>query len=233
MFTGCCYKYSLQLREADSSTAPSTSESATFTNVAEPQTLNDDELLAEIDPYSKTNVSRKRPNKRRCKSAIITDTPEKEKLVSRCKKVPQKRPERTVSSSSKSNISMHLLSDSTSENKSSTSTISATTSSRGFVECHIKIGDFAVVKVFSAEGKHKNFIGKIRNGPGEDGGYEVNFMKQSEKIKHGFQFPEKVDIASVLLNDIVKLLLKPTSVAPTKQLCGVFKFACNLSFYGL
>ena len=35
----------LQLDEADSSTAPSTSESATFTNVAEPQTLNDENLL--------------------------------------------------------------------------------------------------------------------------------------------------------------------------------------------
>ena len=56
-------------------------------------------------------------------------------------------------------------------------------------------------------------------------------MKQSEKIKHGFQFPEKVDIASVQLNDIVKLLPKPTSVATTKRLRGVFKFACDLSFY--
>ena len=55
----------LQLDEADSPTAPSTSESATFTNVAEPQKLNDEELLAEINPYPKANVSQKRPNKRR------------------------------------------------------------------------------------------------------------------------------------------------------------------------
>ena len=68
----------LQLDEADSSTAPSTIESAaTFKNVAEPQTLNDEELLAEINLYPTANVSQKRPNKRRCKSAIITDTPEK------------------------------------------------------------------------------------------------------------------------------------------------------------
>ena len=58
-------------------------------------------------------------------------------------------------------------------------------------------------------------------------------MKQSERIKNGFQFPEKVDIASVQLNDVVKLLPKPTSVATTKQLCGVFKFAYGLSFYEL
>ena len=113
---------------------------------------------------------------------------------------------------------MHLLSDSTSDNQSSTTTISATTNSRGSMECQIKIGDFAVVTVFSAEGKHKNFIEKLCNRPDEDGDYEVNFMKQSEKIKHGFQFPEEVDIASVLLNDIVKLLSKPTSVATTKRL---------------
>ena len=72
----------LQLDEADSSTAPSTSESATFTNVAEPQTLNDEQLLAEINPYPKANVSQKRPNKSIFKSAIITDTPEKKKSFS-------------------------------------------------------------------------------------------------------------------------------------------------------
>ena len=71
----------LQLDEADSSTAPSTSESATFTNVSEPQTLNDEKLLAEINLYPKANVSQKRRNKRRCKSAIITDTPEKKKFL--------------------------------------------------------------------------------------------------------------------------------------------------------
>ena len=54
----------LQLDEADSSTAPSTSESAaTFINIAEPQTLNEEELLVEINPYPKANVSQKRPNK--------------------------------------------------------------------------------------------------------------------------------------------------------------------------
>ena len=127
---------------------------------------------------------------------------------------------------------MHL-SESTSDNESSTSTISATTSSRGSVECRIKIEDFAVVKVFSAQGKNKNFIGKIYNEPDKDGDHEENFMKQSEKIKHGFQFPEKVDIASVPLNDIIKLLRKPTSVATTKRLCDVFKFARDLSFYAL
>ena len=92
---------------------------------------------------------------------------------------------------------------------------------------------FCCGKSFSAEGKQKNFLGKICNGPDEDGDYEINFMKQSEKIKHGFQFPEKVDIASVQLNDIVKLLPEPMSVTTTKRLCGVFKFASDLSFYAL
>ena len=100
----------LQLDEADSSTAPSTSASA-FTNVAERETLNDEELLAEINPYPKANVSQKRPNKRRRKSAIIS------LLIHLKKKISfslQKSPEKTISSSSESNISIHLLSDSTS-----------------------------------------------------------------------------------------------------------------------
>ena len=50
----------------------------------------------------------------------------------------------------------------------------------------LEIGDFAIIKVYSAEGKYMNFIRTICDGPDEDGDYEVKFMTQSQKIRDGF-----------------------------------------------
>ena len=36
----------------------------------------------------------------------------------------------------------------------------------------------------------------LQNGPNDDGDFEVNFMKRSNKIKNGFVFPEIEDLAS-------------------------------------
>ena len=177
---------------------------------------------------------KKRPNKNRFKSTIITDTSEKEKILSRRKKLPKKRSKRTVSSSSDSDISVHLASDdSVSDHESIIDGISEISGSPAQTGHQLNIRDFAVIEVFSAEGRHKNFIGKICEGPDKDGDHEINFVRRSEKIKDGFQFHEQVDAASIRLDDIVKMLPKPSSVAATKRLCGVLKFGADLASYGL
>ena len=55
---------------------------------------------------------------------------------------------------------------------------------------------------------------------------------KNQKIRDGFQFPEEVDAASIGLDDIVKMLPKPSSVATTKRLSGVLKFGIDLATYG-
>ena len=239
------------------SCVPSTSGlSAASSSTGTTHEVNDAALLVKIAPHPKADVTRKRPNQKRCKSAIITDTPEKEKLFSRCKKLPAKHSKRTVSScskrtlslrkklpakrskridssSSESDISVHLASDICGDDESSMSGICEIPDSPASTKHKLKIGDYAVMKVFSAEGKHRNFIGKVCDGPDEDGDYEVNFMRQSKRIRGGFQFPEEMDAASVALDDIVQVLPKPFSVATTKRLCGIFKFRADLTIYGL
>ena len=103
------------------------------------------------------------------------------------------------------------------------------------IKSKLKVGDFAIIKVFSADTKifHRNFIGKICDGPDDDDDFEVTFMKRSEKIKDGFKFPEDKDAASVALKDIVRVLPKPFSVATTKRLSGIFKFKADLAHYGV
>ena len=188
-------------------------------------------FLQQLLLISKLISQKKCPNKNRFKNTIITDTPEKEKIFSRRKKLPKKRSKRTDSSSSNSDISVHLASDDgVSDHESIIDGISEIPGSPAQTGHQLNIGDFAVIKVFSAEGRHKNFIGKICVGPDEDGDYKVNFMRRSEKIRDGFQFLE-VDAASIRLDDIVKMLPKPSSVAATKRLCAVLKFGTDLASY--
>ena len=153
-------------RDEHPSDVPSTSllpESVTST--ASPRQLTDEALLATITPNPKVNFAKKRPNKNRFKSTIITDTPEKEKILSRRKKLPKKRPKRTVSSSSDSDISVHLASDdSVSDHESIVDGIGKIPGSPAQTGDQLNIGDFAVIKVFSAEGRHKNFIEKYAWG---------------------------------------------------------------------
>ena len=54
-----------------------------------------------------------------------------------------------------------------------------------------KIEDFALIKVFLKKGKYKHFIVKIYDGRGEDGDYEVNFLRQSQKSDTVFSFPKR------------------------------------------
>ena len=229
----------LQQGDDDASCVPTTSGlSVTSICASSPSTADshdsdDVALLTTISPYPKADVTRKRPSKNRCKSAIITDTPEKENILSRRKKLPAKRQKRTVSSSSESEISVHLVSDSESGDDSRMSGISKIPCNPTPTQHQLEIGDFAIIKVYSAEGKYRNFIGKICDGPDEDGDYEVNFMRQSQKIRDGFQFPEEIDAASISLQDIIQVLPQPSSVAATKRLCGIFKFGADLSPYGL
>jgi len=47
---------------------------------------------------------------------------------------------------------------------------------------------------------HHFFIGKIISAPDEEGNCDVKFLQRFRKIKNGFTFPEKEDIASVSRN---------------------------------
>ena len=135
-------------------------------------------FLQQLLLIPKLILQKKCSNKNRFKSSIITDTPEKEKILSCCKKLPKKHPKRTVFSSSDSYIFIHLASDgSVSDHESIIDGISKIPGTPAQTGHQLNIGDFAVIKVFSAEGRHKNFIRRICVGPDKDGDYEINFMR--------------------------------------------------------
>ena len=187
---------------------PSTSGLSAASNSTS-QTMNNEALLELISPYPKANVARKRCNRNKCKTAIITDTPEKENILSRrkkqpakrskkietsgskakssrFKKLPAKRPTIIDSSSNDSNISVHCASDSDVSDESSMRRLCEISESPEPIKSKLKVGDFAIIKVFSADTKifHRNFVGKICHGPDDDDDFEVTFMKRSEKINN-------------------------------------------------
>ena len=192
--------------------------------------VDDYNLLETTSLYPKAEITRKRPNQKRCKSATITHTQEKKYCFSlqkatgknskqKCfihqqndifslRKITGQTPNRKklVSSSSESDMSIKLPSDSFSKYESNISGMSKNLDSAAVTAKNkLQTVDFAIIKVFLSKGKiaHKNFIRKICYGPDDNGDYVVNFIRRSEKIKHGFQFPEDEDTASVELNDIV------------------------------
>ena len=158
--------------------------------------------------------------RRKVSTAIITDTPEKEKCIAvRRKKVPRK----VVSTRIRRKTISESSCDSESCSLSSESDESLVLSLDGCIENCDQIdyfaGDYVVCKVHSeANTSHHFFIGKIIFGPYEEGDCEVKFLQSSRKIKNGFIFPEKEDIASISRNDMTRRLSAPQPSAQQSAL---------------
>ena len=79
----------------------------------------------------------------------------------------------------------------------------------------------------------RNFIAKINSVPDSDNDYEMAFLKRSSKVRSGFVFPDKADLACVSYSDIIFLLQTPFPVAQTARLWKIFRFADNLSRFNI
>ena len=92
----------------------------------------------------------------------------------------------------------------------------------------VPLKTFVIAKVYSNAKKSRNFIAQNISGPNVDHDYEGKFLKKSSKIKNGFVFPEKDDLASVNHDDLICVLDPPSPVASTPRLSQIFKFSANI-----
>ena len=92
-----------------------------------------------------------------------------------------------------------------------------------------------LVKVYklSSRTSCRNFIAKIISGPDSDNDYEVAFLKRFTKVRSGFVFPDKADLASISYSDIIFLLQTLFPVVQTARLSKIFRFADNLSRFNI
>ena len=133
------------------------------------------------------------------------------------------------SSTSESDTDLHLESD---NDDCLDESSSSDEESIHNIPCIVPNGSFVVTKVFSHK-SNKNFIAQISSGPDEDNDYEVKFLKRSSKVKDGFVFSKKDDLASTSHKEFVCVLLPPSFVTHTSRLSNIFKFSENLVCFNI
>ena len=186
---------------------------------------DDHAILSMLHPLPKSQESQTKKSgqkRRKSYSAIMTDTPEKNKLAASQKKAKKTKKRAPKQKSKKRIFQSHSSSDSdlaiSLHDSSDDCVVENDSSSEDEVTSQESSG-YAVVKVKGNRGC-KNYIAKIIDGPDSDDDYEVHFMRRCEKIKNGFVLSEE-DRASVNSADIVNHIQKPDSAASTKRLSNV------------
>lgn len=90
-----------------------------------------------------------------------------------------------------------------------------------------KEGDFILVQFIICNKKIFYLAKVIRGGNRVD--VEVSFLRKSSKIINSFQLPNVPDIATVPLEDIKMILTKPSFSGGTKRQQGMYKFNIDFS----
>lgn len=151
--------------------------------------------------------TRKPSNRRKVTSAIITDTPEKERLEKEIqdrlnKKRKKPRAARKLSTQKQQDSSTEeeelpkgvLASDTDSpEEMDETEHEMATTD--------VKPGVYVLVKFVTKKKSSKFYVGEVKSEVG--GSYEVRFMRKVKESAASFVFPDKDDIDWISFGDII------------------------------
>ena len=66
----------------------------------------------------------------------------------------------------------------------------------------VKTGLYVIVKVFSVVGSFRQFVRLLLNGPDDEDDYEIEILKRSKQINHGFVFPDVDHLATAKKSDI-------------------------------
>lgn len=165
-------------------------------------------------------------NRKRGKSFIPTDTPEKleleaksaEKRKAKAKIVKRKVMEPETSSSSDEAESL---------NSSSEYDVDMDAPITGFEELdrNAAINDYVLVK-FAGKKSIKYFVGKILSEISNDSEYDISYLRRRNK-SNKFVYPNVPEVASVLAQDIVMILPVPTLFGKTKRQNQCVQFEVN------
>lgn len=215
-------------------TSPSLTGSNSFVNKPLPE---------EIRPYPKS--IRPKTNKRKKKySAILTETPEKEKLESeqkerenRKRQIGQNQTERKKRKQQKSHI-RKVFADETSESGNDETLCQESDDSPmeedeqeniDYDTSNLVENDFVLVR-FATKKTIKYFVGQISSKI-SDYEFFVNFLKMAPGQR--FIFPDKEDTSSISPKDIILRLPPPIKKAGTSRSNSFYKFCINFENYNM
>lgn len=205
----------------------------------EPQPSTSQITPQQILPLPKAGP-RKPSNRRKVKSAIVTDTPEKERIeMENAERAAKKRPKVAASRrlSVKRKASTAAVCDSSTEEEElakemveSDSDISEEENMElGEIdmECEdLKPGVYVLVRFITDKQNQKLYAGKIISKVNDY--YEVRFMRKVKGSAASFMFPDKDDITSITFNDIILILGLPVNIAGTKRAASRVMFRVDL-----
>lgn len=196
----------------------------------------------QLRPYPKTKPRKSQPNRKRMRSAIITDSPVKN-LLSKVK--PSRQPNsskskpkpgkkiaflqsspKDVASSSESEVDQELICDNSPEISSEEFSDDGLDTENVTLP---QIGDYVIAKF--VQKRILYFVGKVVKDKDDDDDYEISFLRKHPKC-NGFVDPFLEDLHSVPCSDVV-MVLPPPHLGTTKRTEGIKKFAVNLSAFNL
>lgn len=183
-----------------------------------------------------------RAPRRKGKSMIATDTPNKKEIEMREGEKKHKKQRKAIAKIKKRKV----LQESSSEDEDEISVYSEDEPmSEGDEEsdCEMvdsntfpalkglpKEGDFVIVE-FEVKGKHIYYVAKVLGE--KENETEVSFLRRSNKNPNHFHMPNVPDIATVALNDIRMILPKPLFSGNTKRIQCMYQFDINFSTINL
>lgn len=172
-----------------------------------------------------------RKQRRKGKSMIATDTPEKmeieeremAKRAKRAKVAKRKVLEEEVETTDEDDYSVH--SDEDSDEQHDENVISL--ESLKPMETFPSVDEFVLVE-FKAKERRVYYVAKVLSVSVDDFEVEVSFFRKSNKMMNTFHLPNVPDISKVSLSDIKMVLPQATLCGNTKRQQSFYKF--NLDF---
>ena len=180
-----------------------------------------------VFPYPKAVPRARKSNRKKVKSAIITDLTANS--TGTAKKKTAVKQLKTVESSSKSETESFLV--------ESDLEVDLTDMSKD--ELEISASDAAIKQknyvLVAYEGKRKvHFVGQILKEKDEDGDLEIKFLQKHLKIFNGFVKPAIEGICSVSVVSVTLVLPQPCNVTgSTRRAIGIKKFHIDFSAYDM
>ena len=183
--------------------------------------------LENVFPYPKAVLRARKSNRKKVKSAIITDltsnstgTAKKKTAVKQLKTVESSSKSETEPFLVESNLEVYLTDMSKDELEISAS------------DAAIKQKNYVLV---TYERKRKvHFVGQILKEKDEDGDLEIKFLRKHPKISNGFVEPAIEDIRSVSVASVTLVLPQPCNpTGSTRRAIGIKKFHTDFSAYDM
>lgn len=183
----------------------------------------------QIRPFSKAGPRKPiQANRKRCRTSILTDTPEKNERERDATERGKRRQRGTKQKDKPESSESELEADTSDLVEDSDQSDSSNH------EINIKAQDYVLVKLGTKK-VCRHYVGIVLTDPDEDDTVEIKFLSRMlSKSQPVFCYPDKEDIAEVDVDDIVRKLPFPNLVGGTKRTSQQYVFDYEFSdFYRL